>query len=67
LFIHICTKTRDRPNLDTGVGNLRRSSEAGGHAPVRKTPVSGPSYTASFLDFDLENIRAIKHGDALVE
>jgi hypothetical protein len=27
----------------------------------------GPSYAASFLDFDLENIRAIRHGDALVE
>jgi hypothetical protein len=28
---------------------------------------TGPSYAASFLDFDLENIRAIRHGDAFVE
>jgi hypothetical protein len=28
---------------------------------------TGPTYTGSFLDFDLENIRAIKHGDTLVE
>lgn len=28
---------------------------------------TGPSYTANFFDFDLENIRAVKHGDALVE
>ncbi len=28
---------------------------------------TGPSYTSNFFDFDLENIRAVKHGDALVE
>jgi hypothetical protein len=28
---------------------------------------TGPSYKANFFDFDLENIRAVKHGDVLVE
>jgi hypothetical protein len=28
---------------------------------------TGPSYTANFGDSDLENIRAVKHGDVLVE
>jgi hypothetical protein len=28
---------------------------------------TGPSYTANFFDVDLENIRAIRHGDVLAE
>jgi hypothetical protein len=28
---------------------------------------TGPSYTANFSDSDLENIRAVKHGDVLLE
>jgi hypothetical protein len=28
---------------------------------------TGPSYTSNFFDFDLEGIRAVKHGDVLVE
>jgi hypothetical protein len=28
---------------------------------------TGPIYTSNFFDFDLENIRAVKHGDVLVE
>jgi hypothetical protein len=39
------------------------------HGKAVAVPVdgTGPSYAASFFDFDLENIRAIAHGDALVE
>jgi hypothetical protein len=28
---------------------------------------TGPSYTANFTDSDSENIRAVRHGDVLVE
>jgi hypothetical protein len=28
---------------------------------------TGPSYTSNFLDFDLENIRVVRHGDVLAE
>jgi hypothetical protein len=39
------------------------------HGHVVATPLdgTGPSYTANFFDFDLENIRAVKNGDLLVE
>jgi hypothetical protein len=39
------------------------------HGKVTAVPVdgTGPSYTSNFFDFDLENIRAVKHGDLLVE
>jgi hypothetical protein len=28
---------------------------------------TGPTYASNFFDFDLENIRAVEHGDVLVE
>jgi hypothetical protein len=39
------------------------------HGSAVAIPVdgTGPSYTANFFDFDLEGIRAVKHGDVLVE
>jgi hypothetical protein len=39
------------------------------HGKAVAVPVdgTGPTYTASFSDRDLENIRAVKHGDVLVE
>jgi hypothetical protein len=39
------------------------------HGKAVSVPVdgTGPSYTANFFDFDLENIRAVRHGDVLVE
>ena len=39
LFIHTCTKTPDRPDLDIGAGESRGDPlAAGGHVPVRKNP-----------------------------
>jgi hypothetical protein len=39
------------------------------HGKTVATPAdgTGPSYTSDFFDFDLEGIRAVKHGDVLVE
>ena len=39
------------------------------HGKAVATPVdgTGPSFTANFFGFDLEGIRAVKHGDVLVE
>ena len=39
------------------------------HGKVVAVPLdgTGPSYTGNFWDKDLESIRAVKHGDVLVE
>jgi hypothetical protein len=39
------------------------------HGKAVATPVdgTGPTFTANFFAFDLEGIRAVKHGDVLVE
>lgn len=39
------------------------------HGQATAVPLdgTGPSYTTNFFDFDLENIRAVKQGDLLVE
>jgi hypothetical protein len=48
-------------------GAVRLSVIDHGHAVAVPADGTGPTYTSSFFDYDLETIRAVRHGSVLVE